>query len=92
MEFSRRGFLSFLGKVPIAAALAPMVLTEPAAGKMFIASKSFMEAFENERNADLADLIYNVDPIDVPFLSSTPQNQATATLHQWQTDALVRFS
>jgi len=38
---------------------------------------------------DLADAIYNVAPTEVPFLSSAAQVEATATLHEWQTDTLA---
>ncbi len=35
---------------------------------------------------DLSNIIYNVDPTDTIFLSSVAHNEATATLHEWQTD------
>jgi hypothetical protein len=38
---------------------------------------------------DLADAIYNISPVDVPFLSSAPQVTATQVAHEWQTDALA---
>lgn len=37
---------------------------------------------------DLADVIYNVDPEDTPFYSTTPKSKATNRRHEWQTDAL----
>lgn len=37
---------------------------------------------------DLIDVIYNIDPYDTPFLSSTPTGTATALTHEWQTDEL----
>jgi len=37
---------------------------------------------------DLVDVIYNIAPVDTPFLSSVAQVQATAVLHEWQTDTL----
>ena len=36
---------------------------------------------------DLSDIIYNVDPIDVPVIASIPSTSASHTLHEWQTDA-----
>ena len=38
---------------------------------------------------DLADIIYNVDPSDTPFLSMAPKTKATQTLHEWQTDTFA---
>lgn len=38
---------------------------------------------------DLSDVIYNVDPIDTPLVGSIPATDATAVLHEWQTDALA---
>lgn len=41
---------------------------------------------------DLSDVIYNVDPTDTPFLSGIERVKATATLHEWQTQALAAAS
>lgn len=41
---------------------------------------------------DLSDLIYNIDPTDVPFLTGVPRTDAEATLHEWQTDSLAAAS
>jgi len=38
---------------------------------------------------DLSDVIYNVSPVDVPFLSSARHMEATSTKHEWQTDSLA---
>ena len=38
---------------------------------------------------DLSDVIYNISPTDTPFLSSAAKTQATAVLHEWQTDSLA---
>ena len=38
---------------------------------------------------DLSDVIYNISPTDTPFLSSASKTQATAVLHEWQTDSLA---
>lgn len=38
---------------------------------------------------DLADTIYNISPTDTPFMGTIPTAKATATLHEWQTDALA---
>ena len=41
---------------------------------------------------DLSDVIYNISPTDTPFLSSAAKVQATAVLHEWQTDSLAAAS
>lgn len=38
---------------------------------------------------DLADIIYNISPTDVPFQSNIGRGKATAVLHEWQTDSLA---
>ncbi|MCA3169598.1 MAG: DUF5309 family protein, partial [Burkholderiales bacterium] len=37
---------------------------------------------------DLADIIYNISPMDTPFLSQAAKTRASAVYHEWQTDAL----
>lgn len=37
---------------------------------------------------DLADAIYNISPVDTPFMSAVPRSKATAVLHEWSTDAI----
>ena len=37
---------------------------------------------------DLADIIYDISPTDTPFMSNGGRTSASATLHEWQTDAL----
>ena len=41
---------------------------------------------------DLSDLIYSISPTDTPFMSGIGKEQATAVLHEWQTDALAGAS
>jgi hypothetical protein len=38
---------------------------------------------------DLSDVIYDISPTDTPFMSSIGKTKATATYHEWQTDALA---
>lgn len=38
---------------------------------------------------DLADVIYNVDPVDTPFQAAIGKNKASAVLHEWQTQTLA---
>jgi hypothetical protein len=41
---------------------------------------------------DLTDVIYNISPTDTPGISSFETTEATATLHEWQTDSLAAAS
>jgi hypothetical protein len=38
---------------------------------------------------DLTDVIYDISPTDTPFMSSIGKTKASATFHEWQTDALA---
>lgn len=38
---------------------------------------------------DLSDVIYRISPTETPFMSMAAQATATATLHEWQTEALA---
>jgi hypothetical protein len=38
---------------------------------------------------DLSDVIYSISPTETPFMSSIGKGKATATNHEWQTDALA---
>ena len=37
---------------------------------------------------DLVEAIYDISPMDTPFLSGAAKNSASAVYHEWQTDAL----
>lgn len=37
---------------------------------------------------DLANIIYEISPMDTPFLSEASKGTASAVFHEWQTDAL----
>ena len=41
---------------------------------------------------DLADVIYDISPMDTPFMSSIAKVNASATFHEWQTDSLAAAS
>ena len=41
---------------------------------------------------DLINQIYDISPTDTPFMSGIARASATATLHEWQTDALTDAS
>jgi hypothetical protein len=38
---------------------------------------------------DLSDIIYDISPTETPFLNSVAHVDATAALHEWQTDSLA---
>src|SRR5690606_1221578 len=38
---------------------------------------------------DLSDIIYRIDPVEVPFTSNIGRSKATAKRHDWQTQALA---
>lgn len=38
---------------------------------------------------DLEDLIYNISPVETPFMSNAGRSKAKATFHEWQTDSLA---
>ena len=38
---------------------------------------------------DLTDIIYSIAPTDTPFMSGIAKEQASAVLHEWQTDSLA---
>lgn len=38
---------------------------------------------------DLADIIYDISPMDTPFMSNAKRGSASAVLHEWQTDSLA---
>lgn len=38
---------------------------------------------------DLVDVIYDVSPVETPFLSMAKQTKATNVYHEWQTDSLT---
>ncbi len=41
---------------------------------------------------DLSDIIYDISPMDTPFLSNAARESATAVFHEWQTDSLAAAS
>lgn len=38
---------------------------------------------------DVEDIIYNISPMDTPFITKAKRTKATAVSHQWQTDSLA---
>lgn len=41
------------------------------------------------RREDLEDVIYQISPVETPFMTMASRKKATNTLHEWQTDALA---
>lgn len=56
---------------------------------MTLPSNTFTRYDAVGNREDLANIIYNVDPVDTPFMSGIGRSTATNTLHEWQTDALA---
>lgn len=44
---------------------------------------------DNSVREDLADVIYNIDPTDTPFMSNIGRSKADNTYFEWQTDSLA---
>ena len=55
---------------------------------MTIIANTFLTFSAIGNREDLSDQIYNISPIEVPFQSMIGKTKASATFHEWQTDAL----
>lgn len=55
---------------------------------MAVPTNTFLSYNAKGNREDLSDVIYRVDPTDTPFCSTVAKVKATATLHEWQTQAL----
>lgn len=56
---------------------------------MAIITNTFLTFSAIGNREDLSDAIYNISPVDTPFMGSIGKAKATAVLHEWQTDALA---
>lgn len=56
---------------------------------MAIVTNTFTTYTAKGNREDLADIIYNIDPTDVPFTSGIDRNSASNVFHEWQTDSLA---
>jgi hypothetical protein len=56
---------------------------------MTIATSAFSSYSAVGNREDLSDVIYRIDPTDTPFYSGIDRESATATNHEWQTQALA---
>jgi hypothetical protein len=59
---------------------------------MAVPANTFISRAAIGNREDLSDVIYNVSPTDVPFLTGIGRTKASATTHEWQTDALAAAS
>lgn len=56
---------------------------------MTIATGTFTTFSAKGIREDLTEVIWNVSPTETPFVTSIQRAKASATLHEWQTDALA---
>ena len=56
---------------------------------MALATNAFTTYSAIGNREDLTDVIYNIAPTETPFHSGVAVTQATAVLHEWQTDSLA---
>lgn len=56
---------------------------------MAIVANTFLTFSAIGNREDLSNEIYNIDPIDTPFFKMAAKVKATATTHEWQTQALA---
>lgn len=56
---------------------------------MALVTNSVTSYGTNTNREDLADVIYNISPVDTPLFSMAGKVDATNVLHEWSTDALA---
>jgi len=56
---------------------------------MAVLSNTYLTFSAIGNREDLVDVIYNISPTETPFQASFGKTNATATLHEWQTDILA---
>ena len=56
---------------------------------MTVPTQSFQTYQAVGDREDLSDVIYSISPVETPFLTMAARDKATATLTEWQTDALL---
>ncbi len=80
----RRRFLKFLGAAP-AAAIVPQFLRDFGVPVKF----EYIAPFSVEEwGLGLEDLIYNISPVQTPFLTLTEKYGQPSPMHAWVTDEL----
>lgn len=55
---------------------------------MALPSNTFTSFTAIGNREDLSDVIYNISPMDFPFMSNIDKTNATGVYHEWQTDEL----
>lgn len=56
---------------------------------MSIVANTFQTYQAKGNREDLANVIYNIDPVDTPFISNAGRGKASNTYFEWQTDVLA---
>lgn len=56
---------------------------------MAVPSNTFLTYSTNGQKESFEDIIYNIAPVDTPFLSMLERESIGAKRHQWQTDSLA---
>lgn len=56
---------------------------------MAVPSETFTTYGAVGEREDLTDIIYDISPMDTPFLSNATRETASAVLYEWQTDSLA---
>lgn len=56
---------------------------------MAVPASAFQTFSSIGNREDLEDVIYQISPVETPFLTMASRTEATATFHEWQTDALL---
>src|SRR5579863_5159160 len=56
---------------------------------MAIVTNEFLTFSAIGNREDLTDMIYNISPVDTPFMGNIAKTKAESVLHEWQTDSLA---
>lgn len=56
---------------------------------MAVPASAFQTFSSIGNREDLEDVIYQISPVETPFMTMAARTEATATFHEWQTDALA---
>ena len=56
---------------------------------MAVPASTFQTFSSIGNREDLEDVIYSISPVETPFMTMASRVEATATFHEWQTDALL---
>lgn len=84
---TRRGFLKLLGRT----AATAFVVTRFGGVREIVEevqTASFRTYTMDEMRSDLSRAIYDIDPMDTPFMASYTMGAAAGVRHEWQMDEL----